>query len=42
MLIRVLCVRFLFVFANMLLAADVQGSLCLAMARVCLGVVATI
>jgi hypothetical protein len=41
MLIRVL-VRFLFVLANLLLAADVQGSSCLVMARVCLGAVALI
>jgi len=35
-------VRFLFVLANLSLAADVQGSSCLVMARVCLGVVATL
>ena len=34
--------RFLFVLANLLLAADVQGSSCLVMARVCLSVVATL
>ena len=34
--------RFLFVLVNLLLAADVQGSSCLAMARVCLGVIATL
>ena len=34
--------RFLFVLANLLLAADVPGISCLVMARVCLSVVATL